>query len=41
MPTEGLLRLFYGRLDPGHTPPATVTGAPALLDQVRAVFPGY
>ena len=41
MSTEGLLRLFYGRLDAGHTPPATVTGAPALLDQLRAVFPGY
>jgi uncharacterized protein (TIGR03083 family) len=41
MPTEGLLRLFYGRLDPEHTPPAEITGAPELLDQVRAVFPGY
>jgi len=41
MPTEGLLRLFYGRLDAGRTPRATVTGAPVLLDQVRAVFPGY
>ena len=41
MTTEGLLRLFYGRLDAGYTPPATVSGAPALLDQLRAVFPGY
>ena len=41
MSTEGLLRLFYGRLDAGYTPPATVSGAPALLDQLRAVFPGY
>ena len=41
MSTEGLLRMFYGRLDAAHTPPAEVTGGPALLDQVRAVFPGY
>jgi uncharacterized protein (TIGR03083 family) len=41
MPTEGLLRLFYGRLGPGHTPPAEITGPPELLDQLRAVFPGY
>jgi uncharacterized protein (TIGR03083 family) len=41
MSTEGLLRLFYGRLDPGHTPPAEITGPPELLDQVRGVFPGY
>ena len=41
MSTEGLLRLFYGRLGAGYTPPATVSGAPALLDQLRAVFPGY
>jgi uncharacterized protein (TIGR03083 family) len=41
MSTEGLLRLFYGRLDPGHTPPAEITGAPELLDHLRAVFPGY
>ena len=41
MPTEGLLRLLYGRLDAGHTPPAEITGGPGLLDQVRVVFPGY
>jgi uncharacterized protein (TIGR03083 family) len=41
LPTEALLRLMYGRLNPAHTPPAEVIGAPGLLDQVRAVFPGY
>jgi len=32
---------MYGRLNAAHTPPAEVIGAPGLLDQVRAVFPGY
>jgi hypothetical protein len=41
LPTEALLRLMYGRLDAVHTPPADVIGATGLLDQVRAVFPGY
>ena len=40
MPAEALLRLVYGRLDPGHTPPVQVTGAADLLDRTRAVFPG-
>jgi uncharacterized protein (TIGR03083 family) len=40
MPAEALLRLAYGRLDPDHTP-ATVTGDPADLDRLRAVFPGF
>jgi len=40
MPAEALLRLAYGRLDPAHTP-ATVTGDPADLDQLRAIFPGF
>jgi len=40
MPAEALLRLAYGRLDPGHTP-ASVTGSPADLDRLRAVFPGF
>jgi uncharacterized protein (TIGR03083 family) len=40
MPAEALLRLAYGRLDPEHTP-ATVTGDPADLDRLRAVFPGF
>ena len=40
LPDESLLRLVYGRLDPAHTPPV-VTGDPADLDRVRAVFPGF
>jgi uncharacterized protein (TIGR03083 family) len=40
MPTEALLRLAYGRLDPGHTP-AGVTGRSEDLDQLRAIFPGF
>jgi uncharacterized protein (TIGR03083 family) len=40
MPAEALLRLAYGRLDPAHTP-ADVTGDPAVLDQFRAIFPGF
>ena len=35
---EAFIRLVYGRLDPGHTPP--VTGDPALLDRLRATYPG-
>ena len=41
LPAEALLRLFYGRLGDAVTPPVEVSGDPALLDQVRAVFPGY
>jgi len=40
MPAEALLRLSYGRLDPAHTP-ASVTGAPADLNQLRNIFPGF
>jgi hypothetical protein len=40
LPAEALLRLVYGRLDPGHTPPAEVSGQAGLLDRARAVFPG-
>jgi hypothetical protein len=40
MPAEALLRLSYGRLDPAHTP-ASVTGDPAVLDKLRAIFPGF
>jgi uncharacterized protein (TIGR03083 family) len=40
LPAEALLRLAYGRLDPAHTP-ATVSGDPADLDKLRAVFPGF
>ncbi len=37
LPAEALVRLVYGRLDPGHTPPTT---GPADLDELRRVFPG-
>jgi uncharacterized protein (TIGR03083 family) len=40
MPAEALLRLAYGRLDPGHTP-ASVTGDAVDLERLRAVFPGF
>ncbi len=40
MPAEALLRLAYGRLDPGHTP-ALVSGDPEVLDKLRTIFPGF
>ena len=40
MPAEALLRLSFGRLDPGHTP-AGVLADPADLDRLRRVFPGF
>ncbi len=40
MPAESLLRLAYGRLDPAHTP-ADVSGDPAVLGKLRAIFPGF
>lgn len=40
MPAEALLRLFYGRLDPEHTPSA-VSGDAAALNALRAIFPGF
>ncbi len=40
MPAESLVRLAYGRLDPAHTP-AEVSGDPAVLDKLRAIFPGF
>jgi uncharacterized protein (TIGR03083 family) len=40
MPSEALLRLAYGRLDPAHTP-AGVAGQAADLDRLRALFPGF
>lgn len=40
LPAEALLRLLYGRLDPGHTPAGiTITGIE--LDDLRATFPGF
>lgn len=42
MPAEALLRLVYGRLDPGHTPPVEIVeGGPDVLDRLRAIFPGF
>ena len=38
-PTEALVRLVYGRLDPEH-PPASVSAEGVDLDLLRAVFPG-
>jgi uncharacterized protein (TIGR03083 family) len=40
MPAEALLRLAYGRLDPGHTP-AQTQADPADLDRLRKIFPGF
>jgi uncharacterized protein (TIGR03083 family) len=40
LPSEALLRLAYGRLDPGHTP-AEVVADPADLDRLRRMFPGF
>ena len=39
LPAEALLRLFYGRLDPEHTPDYSAAGID--LDRLRAVFPGF
>ena len=39
LPAEAFARLIYGRLDPEHTPP--FTGDAAVLDGLRAVFPGF
>jgi uncharacterized protein (TIGR03083 family) len=40
LPSEALLRLAYGRLDPDHTPDE-VTASPADLDRLRRMFPGF
>jgi uncharacterized protein (TIGR03083 family) len=40
MPSEALLRLAYGRLDPAHTPAEVVAG-PADAGRLRKVFPGF
>jgi uncharacterized protein (TIGR03083 family) len=40
MPTEALLRLVYGRLDPRHTP-AVKASDDGLLDRLRDVFRGF
>lgn len=40
MPSEALVRLIYGRLDPDHAP-ASIEAEGVDLDGVRAVFPGF
>src|SRR5580693_507987 len=35
LPAEAFVRLVYGRLDPGHTPPAEATGVD--LDELRPI----
>ncbi|HEY2549093.1 MAG TPA: maleylpyruvate isomerase family mycothiol-dependent enzyme [Streptosporangiaceae bacterium] len=40
MPAEALLRLSYGRMDPGHTPPQ-VQADPAAVGRLREIFPGF
>jgi uncharacterized protein (TIGR03083 family) len=40
LPAEALLRLFYGRLDPRHTPPHKATDE-TLLERLRAIFKGF
>ena len=37
LPAEAFIRLVYGRLDPDHAP---TVEAPAVLDELRAAFPG-
>ena len=39
LPAEALIRLLYGRLDPGHTPAGVTSDVD--LDELRAVFPGF
>jgi uncharacterized protein (TIGR03083 family) len=40
LPAEALIRLFYGRLDPGHTPTAVIASG-VDLDVLRQMFPGF
>lgn len=39
LPAEAFVRLVYGRLDPAHTPPLTISGIE--LDDLRRTFPGF
>jgi uncharacterized protein (TIGR03083 family) len=41
LPTEALMRLVAGRLDPDHTPTPTTTVGRQTLDDLRKLFPGY
>jgi uncharacterized protein (TIGR03083 family) len=40
MPSESLVRLAYGRLDPAHTP-GGLSGEAVALDKLRVIFPGF
>jgi len=40
LPTEALIRLVTGRLDPAHTPAGTVTEGRPTLDELRRLYPG-
>jgi uncharacterized protein (TIGR03083 family) len=40
LPAEALLRLFYGRLDPRHTPPHKASDD-ILLERLRGLFKGF
>jgi uncharacterized protein (TIGR03083 family) len=39
IPADALIRLFYGRLDPDHTPEVSINGR-VSLDDLRQMFPG-
>ncbi len=39
LPTEALVRLFTGRLDPAHTPAGTVAEGRPSLDELRRLYP--
>lgn len=41
LPSEGLVRLVYGRFDAAHAGPVTGERPPGLLDSLRTVFTGY
>ncbi len=41
LPTEALMRLVSGRLDPEHTPDRAVAAGRPTLDDLRVLFPGY
>jgi len=40
IPSEALLRLFAGRLDPDHTPEG-ISAVGVTLDDLRGLFPGF
>jgi uncharacterized protein (TIGR03083 family) len=41
LPTEALMRLATGRLDPDHTAAGTTSRGRPTLDDLRKLFPGY